>query len=224
MFFPRKTRMIMDRNHKRRDGAGHEGLCGHGYWRHQGGLGRFWRGQDTAGENQVPLGRQPLRGGVLPAGGSPAAGPVGAARPAGGGPGGHWRGPALHGALSRGGGGPLRHAARPQRLWSKGLPGGAVPRGAGGRGQRRPLRGFGGIPPRRREGPPAHALLPGEHRPFLGHHHRRRAVPGQQRLCRGERPHHPHPGAGHRLRLRQPGVRAVLRLWGDDRAAHPPVD
>ena len=62
-------------------------------------------------------------------------------------------GPALHGALSRGGGGPLRHAARPQRLWGKGLPGGAVPRGAGGRGQRRPLRGFGGIPPRRREGP-----------------------------------------------------------------------
>ena len=77
MFFPRKTRMIMDRNHKRRDGAGHEGLCGHGYWRHQGGLGRFWRGQDTAGENQVPLGRQPLRGGVLPAGGSPAAGLLG---------------------------------------------------------------------------------------------------------------------------------------------------
>lgn len=65
---------------------------------------------------------------------------------------------------------------------------------------------------------------PGEHRPFLGHHHRRQAVPGQQRLCRGERPHHPHPGAGHRLRLRQPGVRAVLRLWGDDSAAHPPVD
>ena len=95
-----------------------------------------------------------------------------------------------------GGGGPLRHAARPQRLWGEGLPGGAVPRGAGGRGQRRPLRGFGGIPPRRREGPPAHALLPGEHRPFLGHHHRRQAVPGQQRLCRGERPHHPHPGQG----------------------------